>query len=280
MPSLTDCLNLATQAARAGAAVLRDFQKQPDSLIIDFKGRNDLVSQADRQSEKVIIETLRQGTPNMAIIAEESGAVSGKHATWHIDPLDGTTNYLHGLGYFAVSIGLMAHAGSTDASGNILTEDTPILGVVYDPTREEMFTAIRGEGAFLNGQPIQQSNVQSLDHALIAAGIQVRRPEDLEAYLRIIHDLAQSSRGIRRFGAAALDLAWLACARVDGYVEEKLESWDVVAGTVIAREAGALVSDPLLPEDNWPKAGRVVASGPTLHDQLIAFYRQHMQLTP
>lgn len=276
MLPLTKHLELAVQAAHAGAAVLNSYRAQPGDLIIDFKGRNDLVSQADRESEQAVIEVLRNATPTYGIIAEESGGHSGDTATWHIDPLDGTTNYLHGIGHFAVSIGLVAHAGTQDAMGQVLTADTPVLGVIYDPTREEIFTALRGVGAWCNGHRIQLSKASQLEQSLIATGIPVRDFTDLDAYLRVIKDVVLCTRGIRRNGAAALDLAWLACGRVDGYFEQNLMSWDIAAGTVIAQEAGALVTDPLDETLIWPHKGRLVAAGAHIHAALCAIYRSHM----
>lgn len=277
MLPMTEFLEVAVRAAHAGAAVLNSYQAQPNSLVIDFKGRYDLVSQADRESEKAVIEILDNATPGLGIIAEESGGASRGPATWHIDPLDGTTNYLHGIGHFAVSIGLVAHAGTVDPTGQVLTADTPVLGVVYDPTREEIFTGLRGVGAWCNGHRIQQSGVKHLEHALIATGIPVYEFEHIDAYLKVIKDVVLTTRGIRRNGAAALDLAWLACGRVDGYFEEKLKTWDIAAGTVIAQEAGALVTDPLDEFCSWPASGRLVAAGPDIHGALSAIYRTHMQ---
>ena len=277
MLPLTEYLEIAAHAARTGAAVLNSYRAQPNSLVIDFKGRYDLVSQADRESEKAVIEILENGAPGLGIIAEESGGSSRGPATWHIDPLDGTTNYLHGIGHFAVSIGLVAHAGTIDPTGQTLESDTPVLGVIYDPTRQEIFTGLKGVGAWCNGHRIQHSGVKQLEHALIATGIPISEFDDLDAYLKVIKDVVLATRGIRRNGAAALDLAWLACGRVDGYFEEKLKTWDIAAGTVIAQEAGALVTDPLDEFSSWPASGRLVAAGPCIHGALSAIYRTHMQ---
>lgn len=277
MLPLTEYLETAVQAAHAGAAILNSYRSAPSSLVIDFKGRNDLVSQADRESEQAVIEILRAGTPALGIIAEESGGQPAGAATWHIDPLDGTTNYLHGIGHFAVSIGLVAHAGTQDPTGQILEADTPVLGVIYDPSREEIFTGLRGVGAWCNGHRIQHSGVKQMGNALIAAGIPVRELDQIDAYMNVIKDVVLCTRGIRRNGAAALDLAWVACGRVDGYFEEKLSTWDIAAGVVIASEAGARVSDPLDPDAAWPAAGRLVAAGPGIHDALVSIFRAHMQ---
>lgn len=279
MLPLTDYLQTAVRAAHAGAAILNAYRTSPNSLVIDFKGRNDLVSQADRESEQAIIEILRNGAPSCGIIAEETGGHADGPATWHIDPLDGTTNYLHGIGHFAVSIGLVGHAGTVDPTGQVLEADTPILGVIYDPSREEIFTGIRGVGAWCNGHRIQHSGARQLSNTLIAAGIPVRELEHIDAYMNVIKDVVLCTRGIRRHGAAALDLAWVACGRVDGYFEEKLSTWDIAAGVVIAQEAGAVVSDPLDPQASWPASGRLVAAGSEIHDALVSIYSSHMQHT-
>lgn len=277
MLPLTEYLEIAVNAAHAGAAILNNYRTTPGNLVIDFKGRNDLVSQADRESEKAVIEILQAGTPELGIIAEETGGRAKGPATWHIDPLDGTTNYLHGIGHYAVSIGLVAHAGTKDPTGHVLQADTPVLGVVYDPIREEIFTGLRGVGAWCNSKRIQHSGVQQLEHALIAAGMPVRELDQISEYLDVVKDVVLSTRGIRRQGAAALDLAWVACGRVDGYFEEKLQTWDVAAGVVIAQEAGAIVSDPLDESAVWPASGRLVAASPAIHGALSAIYRSHMQ---
>jgi myo-inositol-1(or 4)-monophosphatase len=276
MLPLSDYLEVAVRAARAGAAILLSHRNDPDQLIIDHKGRNDLVSQADREAEVAVMEILREHTPLLGLIGEESGGHKGKLATWYIDPLDGTTNYLHGVAHYAVSIGLVAHAGTPDSMGKPLTVDTPILGVVYDPNREEMFTAMQGVGAWVNGHRLHHSGCQQLEQALVATGIPVRDLSYLDAYLSALKDLVHNCRGVRRYGSAALDLAWVACGRFDAYWEQGIQSWDVAAGTVIAREAGAWVSDPFDAQASWSEHGRVMASTPEIHDKLGSIIRAHL----
>lgn len=273
---LSDYLDAAVRAAHAGAAVLQQHRTSPSDLIIDHKGRNDLVSQADRESEDVVIDMLRQATPHIGIIGEETGGARGAELTWYIDPLDGTTNYLHGVEHYAVSIGLVAHAGAPDAMGQPLALDTPILGVIYDPNREEMFTGMHGVGAWCNGHRIQTARIESLAEALIAIGIPMRDFSYIDPYFVALKEVLLHSRGVRRQGSAALDLAWVACGRVNAYWEQGIQSWDVAAGTVIAREAGAWVNDPYDTLAGWPESGRVLAIPPTLKDEFLGLIQPAM----
>jgi myo-inositol-1(or 4)-monophosphatase len=280
MLPITDLLELAVRAAHAAASVLQQHRSSRAGLIIDHKGRNDLVSQADRESEGVVMEILRSETPAIGLIGEETGGQQGEQATWYIDPLDGTTNYLHGVDHYAVSIGLVARAGTPDALGNTLAVDTPLLGVIYDPNREEMFTAMHGVGAWCNGHRIHHSGATQLSEALIATGIPGRDFSYLDPYLAALKDVALNCRGLRRQGSAALDLAWIACGRMDGYWEQGLYPWDVAAGTVIAREAGALVIDVFDDKASWPERGRVVAGTPAILDKLAMLVHRHMAGAP
>ena len=273
-------LEIAVRAAHAGAAVLQTHRVSRDQLVIDKKGRNDLVSQADREAESAVIEILRAQTPTLGIIGEESGGTLGEQATWYVDPLDGTTNYLHGMPHYAVSIGLVAHAGAPDAMGQPLTQDTPVVGVVYDPNREEMFTALHGVGAWLNGHRIHCTAVNEISEALIATGIPVRSFEYLDQYLHALKDLVLNTRGVRRQGSAALDLCGLAAGRVDAYWEQGIAPWDVAAGCVIAREAGARVIDPYDSQASWPVKGRILACAPAIEQQLLGLVLPHMEGAP
>ena len=276
MLPLSDYLETAVRAAHAGAAILQQHRATPGALVIDHKGRNDLVSQADRESEQMVMAILKEKTPHIGLIGEESGGTPGAQLTWYIDPLDGTTNYLHGFEHYAVSIGLVAHAGATDAMGQILAVDTPILGVIYDPNREEIFTAMHGVGAWCNGHRLQVAGIDRLADALVAIGIPMRDFSYLDAYLDALKAVLLQTRGVRRQGSAALDLAWVACGRVNGYWEQGIQPWDVAAGTVIAREAGAWVNDPYDIEASWPHAGRVLAIAPQLKDEFLALVQPHL----
>src|SRR5690606_674258 len=161
-------IDAAVSAAHTGAAILQSYAHHRADLVIDHKARNDLVSQADREAEAAILESLRERTPEFGIVAEETGGAARGPATWYIDPLDGTTNFLHGIPHYAVSIALVAHAGTRVAASGPVAEDTPVIGVVYDPSREELFTAVHGIGAWLNGRRIACSRTQSLADAVLA----------------------------------------------------------------------------------------------------------------
>lgn len=273
---LSDYLDVAVRAAHAGAAILQHHRSTPNSLVIDRKGRNDLVSQADRESEQVILDILRQASPHIGLIGEESGGSVGEALTWYIDPLDGTTNYLHGVDHYAVSIGLIGHAGAADALGNPLAADTPLLGVIYDPNREEMFTGMHGVGAWCNGHRIQMAGLESLSDALVAIGIPMQDFSYIDQYLSALKEVLLHSRGVRRQGSAALDLAWVACGRINAYWEQGIQPWDVAAGTVIAREAGAWVNDPYDSHASWPESGRILALPPKLKDDFLALIQPSM----
>lgn len=171
--ALSSSLETAIHAAHVGAAILQAYASNRSELVIDFKMRNDLVSQADREAEEAIITLLREQTPDFSIVAEESGGQPSGLAHWCIDPLDGTTNFLHGIPHYAVSIALVAHAG-TKVNDEILAVDTPVLGVVYDPNREEIFTAMYGVGTWLNSQRIQCATTQTLSESVLATGFPFR----------------------------------------------------------------------------------------------------------
>lgn len=225
-------LNIATRTARQAGDLIRRYAGDVDKIRVQLKDVNDFVSEVDKQSEREIIQALRRAYPEHAILGEESGKHGDETAEyqWVIDPLDGTTNFLYGLPHFAVSIGLKQR-------GRLL------LGVVYDPMRDEMFAAARGEGATLNNRKIRVSSRPSLENALLATGIPFRANQDLNLYLETLRVLAPNTAGVRRLGSAALDLAWVACGRYDGFWEFGLQEWDLAAGALIIQEAGGLISD-------------------------------------
>jgi len=272
-------IDAAVCAAHAGAALLQSYSHHRDDLVIDRKARNDLVSQADREAEAAILAVLEQRTPDFGIVAEETGGTARGPATWYIDPLDGTTNFLHGIPHYAVSIALVAHPGSRLPGGETVGEDTPVIGVVYDPCREELFTAVYGIGSWLNGRRISCSRTPSLDDAVLATGLPFRDFSFAEQYMPMLHDAVNHTRGVRRMGAAALDLAWTACGRYDGYWEMGLAPWDVAAGTVILREAGGVCADMHL-RDPWPIGGRLVAGNPEVYKALQRMVAPHLDVTP
>lgn len=272
---LSECLKTAVNAAHAAAAILQAHARHRGDLIIDKKAQNDLVSQADREAEAAIIETLREQTPNFGIVAEESGGSSAATATWYIDPLDGTTNFLHGIPHYAVSIALIAHAGSTCTGEQALQVDTPVIGVVYDPNREELFTAMHGVGAWLNEYRISCSHTESLEDSLLATGLPFRDFSFYDQYMPTLSAAMHGTRGVRRFGSAALDLAWVACGRYDGYWEMGLAPWDVAAGTLIVREAGGIAED-LHHVAPWPIGGHLYAGNRHIAPALHALIQPHL----
>jgi myo-inositol-1(or 4)-monophosphatase len=248
-------LNVAVMAARRAGAVLgRNFNKR-DKLTVEKKGRNDFVSSADLAAEKAIIEVIHKHYPDHAILAEESGAQGDSDHVWIIDPLDGTTNYLHGLPVYAVSIGLQINGRLEH-------------GVVYDPMSEELFTASRGEGAQLDGRKIRVSGNKDLDRALIGTGFPYRQSDDeLEPYLAMLGTVVKNTTGVRRLGAAALDLCYVACGRFDAFWETGLQPWDLAAGTLIIREAGGLIT-ALDGGENHMETGHVLAGTPRIYKGL------------
>jgi myo-inositol-1(or 4)-monophosphatase len=255
-------INIAVRAARAAGNVLLRYYDRIDSLTITTKGKNEFVSEVDRAAEEVIIETLRKAYPDHAVLAEESGHTDGNDFQWVIDPLDGTTNYLHGFPQFSVSIALK-HKGVLEH------------GVVYDPLREEMFTASRGSGALLNDRRMRVTARRGLEGALIGTGFPYREHSHLEAYLGMFRELIQKTAGIRRPGSAALDLAYVAAGRLDGFWELDLSEWDIAAGTLLIREAGGMVTD-IRGGDQHLQSGNLIAGGIKIHGALLQAIRPHL----
>lgn len=273
---LSDYLDAAVTAAHAGAAILQSYAHNRAELVIDKKMRNDLVSQADREAEEAVIEILRERAPELGIVAEESGGQTAGIATWYIDPLDGTTNFLHGIPQYAVSIALIAHAGTIVTGDTPLEHDTPVIGVVYDPNREELFTAMHGVGAWLNERRIYCSQTELLSESVVGTGFPFRDFSFSDQYMPTLTDAINTTRGVRRHGAAALDLAWVACGRYDAYWEMGLAPWDVAAGTVIVREAGGICED-IHHRDPWPIKGYVYAGNQHTGPALDAMIQPHLK---
>jgi len=255
-------LNIAIRAARAGGRILLRHFDHVDTLDVKSKGLHDFVSEVDRSAEQEIIEVLRQSFPDHAILAEESGAHAGNDYQWVIDPLDGTTNYLHGLPHFSISIALK-YRGRLE------------VGVVYDPIREEMFTASRGSGAQLNERKLRVTSRKELNQSLIGTGFPYRDFQHLDAYMGMFKDLATKAAGIRRPGSAALDFAYLAAGRNDGFWELGLSEWDMAAGVLIVREAGGIVTD-IAGGDNYLKSGNVIAGGVKVHNAMLRTIKPHL----
>ncbi|HEX4824566.1 MAG TPA: inositol monophosphatase family protein [Candidatus Polarisedimenticolaceae bacterium] len=247
---------VALEAAAAGGEVLRRRFAEHRGLTIETKARHDYVTEVDREAEAAIVEVLRRRTPGHAILAEEGslGAKDSEHR-WIVDPLDGTTNFIHGVPTFAVSIGL------TDANGLL-------AGVVLDPCRDETFHAVRGGGAFLNGVPIRCAATPGLESALLATGFPFREMSNLPGYLAAFERFVRVTAGLRRAGSASLDLAYTACGRYDGFFEVGLFPWDLAGGCLLVVEAGGIVSDVHGGADALA-AGSVVAAGAALHAAML-----------
>ncbi len=248
-------LNVAVQAARRAGNILARKLNNPEKLKVEQKGRNDFVSDADRAAEDAVIETIRKHYPDHAILAEESGADGESDTVWIIDPLDGTTNYLHGFPVFAVSIGVRV-------KGRIEH------GVVYDPMRQELFTASRGDGAQLDGRRIRISGGTKLEHALIGTGFPYKLIDgEMTPYLNMLEKVLRNTSGVRRPGAAALDLAYVAAGRLDGFWETNLNAWDLAAGSLLIREAGGIISG-LDGSEDFLDTGHVLAGSPKIYAAL------------
>jgi len=258
-------LNTAIKAARNAAKVISRASLDLGQIKVSVKQQNDFVTEIDRAAEATIIQTLREVYPSHAILAEESGysETSGGNPEfqWIIDPLDGTTNFIHGFPQYAVSIAL-THKG-------VLTQ-----AVVFDPNRNELFTASKGAGAFLNDKRIRVSKRTKLDEALLGTGFPYRMFDHVDAYLAIFKEMTRRCAGIRRPGAASLDLAYLAAGRIDGFWEFGLAPWDMAAGALLIQEAGGLVSD-LAGESNYLKTGNIVGGTPKVFNQLLQAIQPH-----
>ncbi|EMR13535.1 inositol-1-monophosphatase [Methylophaga lonarensis MPL] len=249
-------LNIAVRAARqAGSLIVRSLQ-HVDHLEVTTKGRNDYVSDVDRLAEKEIISVIKKAYPDHAIMAEESGNAGNADTVWVIDPLDGTTNFLNGFPHYCVSIAVMVRGRVEHA-------------VVFDPLRDELFTASKGEGAKLNDRRIRVGKRKELTGALLATGFPFKYPQHFDAYMGMFNALFPKVSDIRRAGSAALDLAYVAAGRVDAYWEIGLEKWDLAAGWLLVEEAGGTVTD-FSGRDQVLDKGHVIASNLPLQSQLQA----------
>ncbi len=249
-------VNIAIRAARnAGNIIIRSLN-QIDSLNVTEKSRNDYVSEVDQRAEQEIIRTISRAYPGHAILAEESGKTNGNEFQWIIDPLDGTTNYLRGFPQFAVSIAMKYR-------------DRLEHAVIYDPLRDEIFSASRGEGARLNDRRIRVTPRKKMHGALLGTGIPFRPDQDLDYYLKTLKVLIQDTAGVRRAGSAALDLAYVAAGRLDGFWEYGLHPWDMAAGCLLIREAGGIVTDTD-GNDDYLESGNVLTANVHLHQQMLA----------
>jgi myo-inositol-1(or 4)-monophosphatase len=254
-------INVMVKAARrAGRSLKRDLG-EIENLQVSLKGPANFVSLADKRAEEMLYEDLTKARPGYGFIGEEGGTREGsdKSHTWIVDPLDGTTNFLHGIPQFAISIGLRR-------------EDTVIAGLIYNPANDELYIAERGKGAFLNDQRLRVAGRRKLGDCVVACGLPHIGRGDHDLSRREMMEIQNKVAGLRRFGAASLDMAFIAAGRLDGYWERNLSSWDMAAGAIIVREAGGTVScidgqsDPL-------KTGNVICGNEFIHAELVKILR-------
>jgi myo-inositol-1(or 4)-monophosphatase len=248
-------LNVMIKAARkAGRSLVKDF-REVENLQVSSKGPGDFVSRADREAERIIKEELRGARPNYGWLGEETGTEAGEDPTrrWIVDPLDGTTNFLHGLPHWAVSIAL-EHKGEIVAS------------VVFDPAKDEMFTAEKGDGAFVNDKRLRVSGRRDMNSAVFATGVPFGAKTTLPATLKDLARLMPVCAGVRRWGSAALDLAYVAAGRYDGYWERGIQPWDIAAGILLVREAGGFLEPLREHEGPIADASTIVCANPQLFE--------------
>ncbi len=256
---MNEYLNAAQDIAYTAGALLREAYDQPRQIT--HKGVVDLVTQADRAADELIIQSLQKAYPDHSILSEETGTLERNNGyRWIIDPLDGTTNFAHGFPVFAVSIALQDSEGLS-------------VGVVYDPMRDESFSAARGEGAWLNGKPIHPSTVKQLKDALVVSGFPYNRHTAPDNNSAAFSAFIRRAQGVRRVGAAALDLAYIACGRFDGYWESPINSWDIAAGMLLVKEAGGMITtyqSDVTDDEAILKKGQIIASNGHIHPAMIA----------
>ncbi len=255
-------LNIAVKAARRAGSIINRATQDLDLLTVQRKGDHDYVSEVDKMAEQAIVETLLEAYPDHAILAEEGGAQGESEYVWIIDPLDGTTNFLHGFPQYAVSIGLQ-HKG-------VLSQ-----AVIFDPSRNELYTATRGRGAYLNDRRLRVSKQTRLEDALIGTGFPYHDYSYMEAYMKMFQELMPKTAGLRRPGAASLDLAYVAAGRYDGFWEAGLKQLDMAAGVLLIQESGGLVTD-FDGGENYLATGNVIGGNPKIFSQLLQVIQPHM----
>lgn len=257
-PNQHPMLNMAVKAARAAGAIINRAALDVEAVRVSQKQVNDFVTEVDHASEQAVIDTLLGAYPGHAIWAEESGRTHGKTDSdhvWIIDPLDGTTNFIHGFPVYCVSIALMVKGRIEQA-------------VIYDPTRNDLFTSTRGRGAYLNDRRIRVSKRTQLKECLISTGFPFRPGDNFNNYLRMMADVMTRTAGLRRPGAAALDLAYVAAGFTDGFFETGLSPWDVAAGSLLVTEAGGLIGN-FTGESDFLEQRECVAGNPRIYGQLV-----------
>ncbi len=264
LPEREALLATAKDAARIGGEiVLQGFRKLKKEQV-RLKGAGDFVTELDHRSEEAILRRIRETFPEHSIQAEESGLGAGESShRWFIDPLDGTTNYVHGVPVFSVSIA-------------VAVQGEVVAAVVLDPVHKEMFWAEKGRGAFLNNNPIRVSQKHTLEESFLASGFPWRSKQYLDMYLDSFRELFEASAGIRRMGSAAIDLCYTACGRYDGFWEMKLKPWDIAAGVLIVREAGGVASD-FRGGQNFMATGNLVAASPNIFPAMLEVVKRHLE---
>jgi myo-inositol-1(or 4)-monophosphatase len=263
MPILHPMLTAAVKAARKAGSIVSRATLNLDTITVTTKRKNDFVTEVDKAAEEAIIDIIRKAYPDHGILAEESGA-SGKsdaEHVWIIDPLDGTTNFIHGFPQYAVSIGV-THKG-------ILAH-----GVIFDPVKNELFTTSRGKGAYLNDRRMRVSGRIGLKASLIGTGFPFREIDNFDEYMAMFKSVTRETAGIRRAGSAALDLAYVAAGRLDGFWEIGLSPWDIAAGALMIQEAGGLISN-LDGDGDFLNAGNVVCGSPKVFTPLLQLVGKH-----
>jgi myo-inositol-1(or 4)-monophosphatase len=257
-------LDIATDAARRGAAVLLRYWEQLGKDDADLKARNDWVSTADRESEAVIVEAIREKCPGDGFLGEETGMSAegrGAERIWIVDPLDGTSNYLQHFPVWSVSIALRERGEM-------------VCGLIYEPLRDLFFTAEKGSGAFRNGERMRVSGHDRVEGSFLATGFPFRAQEYVDSYVKIFADVIRTSKGVRRAGSAALDLAYTAAGTFDGFFEMHLAAWDVAAGSLLVTEAGGVVTD-FSGGQRWLDRGNIVGASPGVHAELLEIINRH-----
>jgi len=257
-PNLHPMINVAVKAARAAGAIINRAALDVESVRVSQKQVNDFVTEIDQASEQIIIETLLGAYPGHGIWAEESGREHGAQDSefvWIIDPLDGTTNFIHGLPIYCVSIALAVRGKVEQA-------------VIYDPSRNDLFTATKGRGSYMNNRRIRVAKRNRLQECLISTGFPFRTGDDMNSYLRMLGDIMPRTAGVRRPGAAALDLAYVAAGFTDGFFEKNLQPWDVAAGSLLVTEAGGLVGN-LSGDADFMEQHECLAANPRIYGQLV-----------
>ncbi len=257
-------INIAIKAAYAAGNLIQHESRNLSNIKIEKKGHNDYVTELDKKAEKTIISTIKKAFPTHNILAEESGNEgNNSEYTWIIDPIDGTTNFMHNNPQYCISIALKHLNKITHA-------------VIFDPNRNDLYKAEIGKGAYLNDQRIRVSNVPIIQNALLATGFPSSDISQIDKYLLIFKDMLLNTAGQRRFGSAALDLAYVAAGYLDGFWEFNLKPWDIAAGYLLVKEAGGMITDFQETQDFWQNGGNIVAANPKLMKQIINIIQKNL----